>query len=204
MQDKRLSRNKNLKIPRIVPNAAGALNTTGDLFAAERAFEMAADKKFSRGSSHAEEGVQDGELERISKIPENSSELIVITKAKKLGAYVIAVTAKSPAKFRSVFVSRMQNFCLDAVQDMLNANFIRSDTVETKKMRSQYQTDAVIKLKMLAYIAMVAENAGCILKRQYKQIALQSGETINLAVAWKKSDDEKWRNEQKKFETERF
>ncbi len=40
---------------------------------------------------------------------------------------------------------------------------------------------------------MVAENSGCILKKQYKQISIQLSEAINLTVAWKKSDDERWK-----------
>ena len=47
---------------------------------------------------------------------------------------------------------------------------------------------------MLGYISMIAENANCILSRQYKQISLQIGEAINLIAAWKKSDDDRWRN----------
>lgn len=45
----------------------------------------------------------------------NSNDLIVITVVKKLIAYVIAVTEKSPAKYRGVFVNRMQNLGLDAL-----------------------------------------------------------------------------------------
>lgn len=41
---------------------------------------------------------------------------MVITVVKKLGAYIIAVTEKSPKKFRGVFVVRMQNYCLDTLK----------------------------------------------------------------------------------------
>ncbi len=194
LQGYNLSRNKSLRLPKIIENEAGVLNTMDDLFATRQASALAADKKFPKKIVDREENDYDAELERVLKLPESASELVVITKAKKLGAYTIAITAKSPAKFRGVFVSRMQNFCLDAVQNMLNANFIRAEDEKSKEQREKFQADAIICLKMLAYIAMVAENAGCILKRQYKQIALQAGETINLALAWKKSDDEKWRN----------
>lgn len=193
LQGYKLSRSKSLKIPRVVKNEAGVINTMDDLFAAHQAFALADNKKIKAKDSIAD---KDAELEQVSKIPENASELIVITKAKKLGAYVIAITAKSPAKFRGVFINRMQNFCLEAVQDLLRANFIRQDEIDNKKLREKYQTDAIIQLKMLAYISMVAENAGCILTRQYKQISQQIGDVVNLAAAWKKSDDEKWRNKQ--------
>ena len=46
---------------------------------------------------------------------------------------------------------------------------------------------------------MVAENSGCILKRQFKQISLQIGEAINLLAAWKKSDDDRWRKKHNLF-----
>lgn len=195
-------RSRNLKIPKVIEKTVSTANTEDDLFAASQAFSMAADKKFCPREKVLADFDED--MAQVLKIPENSSELVVITKAKKLGAYVIAITMKSPVKFRGVFVGRMQNFCLDAVQDMLNANFIRVDSSESKKKREEYQTDAIIKLKMLAYVAMLAENAGCILSRQYRQIAVQIGETVNLAAAWKKSDDEKWRNKQKEFEAARL
>ncbi len=195
-------RSRNLKIPKVIEKTVSTANTEDDLFAASQAFSMAADKKFRPREKVLADFDED--MAQVLKIPENSRELVVITKAKKLGAYVIAITMKSPAKFRGVFVGRMQNFCLDAVQDMLNANFIKVDNSESKKKREEYQTDAIIKLKMLAYVAMLAENAGCILSRQYRQIAVQIGETVNLAAAWKKSDDEKWRNKQKEFEAARL
>lgn len=194
LQYNKVGRNKSLKIPRIVKNEAGALNSMDDLFAAEQALAMAENKKFRQKEDVCKDF--DADLEQVSKIPSDSSELVVITKMKKLGAYVLAVTAKSPAKFRSVFVNRMQNFCLDTVQDLLNANFIRQDCPENKRLREKFQSEAIIKLKMLAYVAMLAENSGCILAKQYKLISQQIGDVVNLTSAWKKSDEEKWKNKQ--------
>lgn len=134
------------------------------------------------------------ELERIEKIPFNANDLMVITVVKKLGAYIIAVTEKSPAKYRGVFVNRMQNLSLEILELLLQANFVRIDSLDNKKKREEYQKDAIIKLKMLGYIAMVAENSKCILPKQFKQISIQIGESINLIAAWKKSDDNRWSN----------
>ncbi len=128
------------------------------------------------------------------KIPKNNAnDLIVITVVKKLGAYTIAVTEKSPKKFRGVFVNRMQNYCIDTLEYLLEANFIRMDSQENKISREDFQKKAIVKLKLLGYVAMVAENSGCILKKQYKQISLQLSEAINLISAWKKSDDTMWK-----------
>lgn len=187
MKNSHISRNRQLNIPITVKNEVGMINTVADRVAADEAHATAHDRKLNREVSRQKAETEDAEWKRISKIPESSSDLIVITKVKKLGAYVIAATEKSPAKYRGVFVNRMQNYCLDALQDMLNANFIRPADAENRRLRAQYQTDALIKLKMLAYVAMVAQNAGCILLRQYKQISLQIGETVNLLSAWKKA-----------------
>lgn len=196
MRNEQLSRSRSLKMPKIIPNETGKINNADDLFSARQAYAMAEDKKFKKDKERRQAEEMDAEWEQVSQIPEASSDLIVITRTKKLGAYIIAVTQKSPAKFRGVFVNRMQNFCLAALEDMLSANFVRQDSIENKKLREKYQTDAIIKLKMLGYIAMVAENAGCILTRQYKQISAQLGDVLNLTGAWRKSDDEKWRNKQ--------
>ena len=87
----------------------------------------------------------------------------------------------------------MQNYCLDTLEFLLEANFIRMDSQTNKTKREELQKEAIVKLKLLGYVAMVAENSGCILNRQYKQISMQLAEAINLIVAWKKSDDERWR-----------
>ena len=87
----------------------------------------------------------------------------------------------------------MQNYCLDTLECLLEANFIRMDAVEKKTKREELQKEAIVKLKLLGYVSMVAENSGCILKKQYKQISIQLSEAINLTVAWKKSDDERWK-----------
>ena len=195
--DKQLSRSKSLKLPKIVENDAGKINSAPDLFSTSQAFATARDKKFNMKREQEKAEVKDAEWEQVCKIPDAASDLIVITKTKKLGAYIIAVTQKSPAKFRSVFVNRMHNLCLDALQDMFRANFIRQDSIENKKQREQYQTDAIIKLKMLGYIALLAENSGCILTRQLKQISIQVSDSVNLTAAWRKSDDEKWREKGK-------
>ncbi len=188
-----VSRDNNLKIPKIIDNVNECINSVDDKVAVKQALATANDEKFNK-KQVIQQVEEDKELERISKIPSNSNDLIVITVVKKLGAYIIAITEKSPAKYRGVFVNRMQNMCLETLELLLQANFIRIDSIENKKKREEFQKDAIIKLKMLGYISMVAENSNCILKRQFKQISLQIGEAINLVAAWKKSDDERWRS----------
>ena len=182
-----------LNIPKMIVSDTRAINSIADEVAVKNAMATAEDKVFKQKEIIKTLEERDQEWENIVRIPENANDLMVITVVKKLGAYVIAVTEKSPAKYRGVFVNRMQNFCLEALDGLLHANFIRMDSADNKKCREKYQLDAIIKLKMLGYMAMLAENAGCILLRQYKQISLQTGEAINLTAAWKKSDDNRWR-----------
>lgn len=187
-----VSRANNLRISKTLENVGGELNSVEDKVAVKQALATANDEKYNKAKIR-EEVERDKELEQVSKIPYNSNDLMVVTVVKKLGAYIIAITEKSPAKFRGVFVNRMQNICLETLELLLRANFVRLESEEKKKEREEYQKEAIIKLKMLGYISMIAENANCILSRQYKQISLQIGEAINLIAAWKKSDDDRWR-----------
>lgn len=156
-----VSRDSNLKIPKKVENINENVNTIDDKIAVKQAMATADDKKFDK-KSVAEELEQDKELEEINKIPYNANDLIVITTVKKLTAYTIAVTEKSPKKFRGVFVNRMQNYCLDTLENLLKANFTRMDAIEKKRIREDLQKDAIVNLKLLGYVSMVAESSGCI------------------------------------------
>lgn len=188
-----VSRDNNLKIPKKIEVYEKNLNNVDDEVAVKKAIAIANDEKINVSELKEKAELDDKELEIISNVPFDSNDLIAITVVKKLGAYVIAVTEKSPKKFRGVFVNRMQNYCLDTLEFLLEANFIRMDSQDNKTKREELQKDAIVKLKLLGYVAMVAENSGCILNRQYKQISMQLAEAINLIVAWKKSDDERWR-----------
>lgn len=187
-----VSRDSNLKIPKKLENINGVENSIDDKLAVKQAIATADNKKFNK-KSETEKTEDDNELEQVNKIPFNANDLMVITIVKKLAAYTIAVTEKSPKKYRGVFVNRMQNYCLDTLECLLEANFIRMDAQEKKTKREELQKEAVVKLKLLGYVSMVAESSGCILNKQYKQISIQLAEAINLTVSWKKSDDERWR-----------
>ena len=188
-----VSISNNLKIPKKINIVTKSANDTDDTIAIKKAIAIAENKKFNEEKMKEKIELDDKDLKVIEKVPFNSNDLIVITVAKKLCAYVIAVTEKSPKKFRGVFVNRMQNYCLDTLECLLEANFTRMDAIEKKIKRAELQKEAIVKLKLLGYVSMVAENSGCILKKQYKQISIQLSEAINLTVAWKKSDDERWK-----------
>ena len=125
---------------------------------------------------------------------EKQSELIVITKAKELCAYVMTVTQKSPKHFRFTFVTRMQNLSLDVIENLYRANdtFVSGRNREAVKERLGYQHKAITSLKLLAYISFLACEQGCILPRQYEQISFLATGCQNLAGAWITSDKKRF------------
>ena len=113
------------------------------------------------------------------------SELIVITKAKELCAYVMTVTQKSPKHFRYTFVTRMQNLALDVIENLYRANdtFVAARDQEAKRQRLEFQHKAITALKLLAYISYLAFEQGCILAKQYEQISRLATDCRNMAGA---------------------
>lgn len=123
-----VSRTNNLKVPKTLENTIDNLNSVDDKVAVKQALATANNQKFNKNK--VKENIEkDGELERIEKIPFNANDLMVITVVKN----IIAVTEKSPAKYRGVFVNRMQNLSLEILELLLQANFVRIDCLDNKK-----------------------------------------------------------------------
>jgi len=189
----KVSRDNNLKTPKQIKIYYKSPNSVEDVVQIKKAITIANNQKFNENSTRKQVTEEDKDLEIMSKIPYNSNDLIVITIVKKLSAYVITVTEKSPKKFRGVFVNRMQNYCIDPLENLLQANYIRIDSINNKLKREELHKQAVVKLKLLGYISLLALNSSCILKKQYKQISIQVAEAINLVIAWMKSDNKRWK-----------
>ncbi len=178
-----ISRKNGLRIPNEIPNVKNNKESYDEKLEVAKAVAEAQEKIFK------EEIVEELlDTDEDTKTPYDSSELIVITKAKKLAAYVITITEKSPKRFRAVFVNRMQNYCLDCLENLIEANSIKMDSIKNKERRRECQRVAFLKLKLLGYVSFLALENECILKKQYKQISLQISDCINLLVAWRKSD----------------
>lgn len=118
------------------------------------------------------------------------SDLAVISAAKDLCAYVMTVTQKSPKNFRYTFVTRMQNLCMDVIENLYRANdtYVTKDTAEEKRARLNFQHKALTNVKLLAYIAMLAMEQKCILPGQYEQISRKCSDCQRLTGAWINSD----------------
>lgn len=128
---------------------------------------------------------------------DRKSELIVITKANDLCAYVMTATVNSPKRFRFTLVSKMQNLTLDVIENLYTANevFVGTDgDVKAKiEKRLDYQHSALTNLKVLGTIAQIAREQGCILPKQYEQITKHIFNCQNLLGAWINSDKKRYK-----------
>ncbi|MDR3051427.1 MAG: four helix bundle protein [Oscillospiraceae bacterium] len=117
------------------------------------------------------------------------SELTVVTKAKELCAYVMTVTQKSPKHFRFTFVTRLQNTTLDIIQSIYRANAVMLNGERDHcAKRLDFQHQALTDLKLLSYFAMLSMEQGCILPKQFEQIARLTTDCQRLTGAWINSD----------------
>ena len=91
------------------------------------------------------------------------SELNVITKSKKLMEYILTITKNSDVKYRFTFVNKMHNLCMEIIENLYSANFIRLGTTK----RNDYQVIAQSKLHYLDFICEMATDAKYITMHQY-------------------------------------
>lgn len=112
------------------------------------------------------------------------SDLYVITKAKELAKYVITVTEKSPKKYRFTLVVRLQNYCLDIIENLLLANMLPLKNPE----REEHQKKAGRLLSLLGYFAMICMETTCILPNQFENISKLQAESLLFLGKWISSD----------------
>jgi len=176
---------RGLKLPKVIPNAKGHKMSTEDKVEVAKTVAEAKEKPYVEKKVEVE--YKEG-IEETLNLRYDASELTVITRVKKLAAYVMTVTTKSPQKFRFTFVNRMHNYCLDIIEYLFMANSLKKGDHKNAFRRKEYQHEAYVRLKMLAYISFLAYENGCILKKQYEQISLQVSDSINLLIAWTKTE----------------
>lgn len=119
------------------------------------------------------------------------SDLYVITLAKQLLKYVTMITQKAPKKFRFTYVSRLQNFVLEILENLFKAQQFRVDIQKTYEMRNLHQREAYTKLKLLSYFCYVAFENGCILEKHYRHISQLVHNCLGYLVKWMQSDKDR-------------
>ena len=120
-------------------------------------------------------------------MPKKQSELLVITKTRDLANYVFTITHKSPKEYRFSIVSRMQNYALDAVENLYRANAVQL-TPQTVLKREHYQREAMTAYRLLGTVAHIGSEQGAITAHQLEQIAKQLNDCEHLLGAWVNSD----------------
>lgn len=119
------------------------------------------------------------------------NELEIMIKSRKLIEYIFTITEKSPKKFRFMLIARLQNEALSIIENLIRANeiYIKDKTqVEDYRRRLGYQKEAMVDIKMLGYMSVIAREQECILPKQQEQIALQLSECRKMLWAWMLSD----------------
>ena len=122
------------------------------------------------------------------------NELSVITKAKDLCSYIMTVTEKSPKRFRFTLVSRLQNYALDVIENLIMANeiYVSPGDARSAAIRISYQRAAMSRQKLLSYVSELAMKQGCILPKQYELITKQIYDAENMLGAWMNSDKRRY------------
>nr|WP_292194910.1 four helix bundle protein [Butyrivibrio sp.] len=117
-----------------------------------------------------------------------------MTKAKELCSYIMTVTEKSPKRFRFTLVSRLQNYALDVIENLIMANetFVSVGDTRSAIERMSYQRKAMSRLKLLSYMSELAMKQGCILPKQYELITKQIYDAENMLGAWMNSDKKRY------------
>ena len=87
-------------------------------------------------------------------------------------------------------MSKLHNMGLDIIADLYRANDINlnSATPEKTRERESYQKQAMLSLRLLEYLALISCENGCILLKQYEQIAKQGTKCMILLSNWIESD----------------
>lgn len=118
------------------------------------------------------------------------SDLTVIVKAKDLAGYVLTATDKSPKRFRFTLVAKLQGYALDIVEDLYRANevYVAEGDAKAAERRLEHQHSAITEMRLLGYMAQLAMEQGCILPRQYEQMAKRLHDCRNLCGAWINAD----------------
>ena len=127
-----------------------------------------------------------------------TGDLAVIIKAKDLSSYILTVTEKSPKRFRFTLTSRLQNYSLTIIENLILANEIYVQKTTMRAMqeavveRRYMQRKAMAHLKLLSFMAQTAMESKCILPKQFEQISKKVYDTQNLLGAWMNSDKKRY------------
>ena len=110
-----------------------------------------------------------------------ASDLLVITKTKLLCSYIFTITQKSPKQFRFSIVAKLQNYALEAIEQLYRANDMVLNS-QNMMRREQCQRNAMTAFRLLGYMAELGSEQGAILPKQLEKIAKQLSDCRNCQL----------------------
>lgn len=79
----------------------------------------------------------------------------------------------------------MQNYCLDALENLVRANMLPVNN----QQRFELQQEAGKLLELLGYFAMICMETGCILPNQFENISKLQAESLLFLGKWITSEN---------------
>lgn len=174
-----------MKIPKKIPLVKGRKIENVVKTEIAKTIALAKGKKYVRKKYEVQ---QPEKVDEQLFVRYDASEMIIFTKMKKLIAYILTVTHKSPKFYRFSLVNRLHSYALDSLEHMYTANAMNKKLSRNKIPRLEHQREAYTKLQLLGYMSFLSYENGCILKKQYAQIAKMISDCVSLLVAWIKSE----------------
>lgn len=110
---------------------------------------------------------------------------------RKLLAYVVQATEKSPKKFKASFVDKLRQLIISANGNLVRANLCRLEDEERRKVRKSYQIKTFEDLKELESLSLLATECKCILPKQYAVISSRLSDALKYLSSWIKSDKQR-------------
>ena len=85
---------------------------------------------------------------------------------------MFTITHKSPKEYRFAIVSQMQNYILDAVENLYRANAVQL-AQKTIVNHKHYQCKTMTAFRLLGTVDQIGSKQGAITTHQLEQIAMQ-------------------------------
>jgi hypothetical protein len=130
----------------------------------------------------------------IGKMPYNKSkfkEMEVVTEAKKLEYHTLVITSNEkryPKKYRFSIVNRMQDYAMNIIGDLMEANDISLNDLIDRQMRLRLQRSALRNCRLLLHYIEVSYRLQFIDSGSFEHWAKIANSVRNMIAAWYLSD----------------
>jgi hypothetical protein len=130
----------------------------------------------------------------IGRMPYNRSkfkEMEVVTEAKKLEYHTLVITGNEkryPKKYRFSIVNRMQDYAMNIIGDLMEANDASLNDPAERQVRIQLQRTALRNCRLLLHYIEVSHKLHFIDSDSFEYWAKMANSVRNMIGAWYLSD----------------